>query len=389
MASQIKPIYFGPKAIFDPYFIPPELLHRKSEEEMLSTILKDSFLDNFGANILIKGIKGVGKTVLINKAISDLKIKSKDNGKDILKLFVNCEGKNLEEIIISLILNLEKTEEMKLDINFLVNLTIPRLWNILKLACKKCNTFKFLVFHNIEEIEPKIFKKFLRFGKEMKISIISTINKISINPELNFLSEFDVKKRIDLYNPSQLSDIIKQRFALTYPFNIDDSLSNLIVDLVAEYDYLRPGKCIELMREIYPIIKKKNGSITSDHLREQCLLQFDSFSLDEFEIISYLTEADILIDIFLDNLANYFSNEYNYYIDLVKLKELYEISCETLEFEKKSSEFNRILQKLLDLEILKESKFVRKYPNNIRFFYSIMQTSQLKTMIDVIFGEIK
>ena len=388
MASQIKPTYFGPKAIFDPYFIPPALLHRKSEKEMLSTILKDSFLDNFGANILIKGIKGVGKTVLINKTISDLKIKSKDNGKDILKLFVNCEGKNLEEIIISLILNLEKTEEIKLDINFLLNLTIPRLWNILKLACKKFNTFKFLVFHNIEEIEPKIFKKFLRFGKEMKISIISTINRISINPELNFLSEFDVKKRIDLYNPSQLSDIIKQRFTLTYPFNIDNSLSDFMVDLVAEYDYLRPGKCIELMREIYPIIKK-NRNITSDHLREQCLLQFDTFSLDEFEIISYLTEADILIDIFLDNLANYFSNEYNYYIDLVKLRELYEVSCETLEFEKNSSEFNRILAKLLDLEILKESKFDRKYTNNTRFFYSIMQTSQLKTMIDVIFGKIK
>lgn len=388
MAYQIKPTYFGPKAIFDPYFIPPELLHRKSEEEILSTILKDSFIDDFGANILIKGIKGVGKTVLINKTISDLKINSKDNGKDILKLFVNCEGKNLEEIIISLILNLEKIEEIKLDINFLLNLTIPRLWNILKLACKKFNTFKFLVFHNIEEIEPKIFKKFLRFGKEMKISIISTINRISINPELNFLSEFDVKKRIDLYNPSQLSDIIKQRFTLTYPFNIDNSLSDFMVDLVAEYDYLRPGKCIELMREIYPIIKKKRN-ITSDHLREQCLLQFDSFSLDEFEIISYLTEADILIDIFLDNLANYFSNEYNYYIDLVKLRELYEVSCETLEFEKNSSEFNRILQKLLDLEILKESKFDRKYINNTRFFYSIMQTSQLKTMIDVIFGKIK
>ncbi len=118
-------------------------------------------------------------------------------------------------------------------------------------------------------------------------------------------------------------------------------------------------------------------------------MQFDSFSLDEFEIISYLTDADILIDIFLDNLVNYFSNEYNYYIDLVKLKELYEISCETLEFEKNSSEFNQILQNLLDLEILKESKFAIKYPNNIRFFYSIMQTSQLKTMIDVIFGEIK
>ncbi|GAH97240.1 unnamed protein product, partial [marine sediment metagenome] len=32
---------------FDPYFIPPKLLHRKSEEEILSTILKDSFIDDF------------------------------------------------------------------------------------------------------------------------------------------------------------------------------------------------------------------------------------------------------------------------------------------------------------------------------------------------------
>ena len=145
---------------------------------------------------------------------------------------------------------------------------------------------------------------------------------------------------------------------------------------------------MELMREIYPIIKK-NKNITPDHLREQCLFQFDSFSLDEFGIISYISEADILIDIFLDNLSNYFSNGLNYYIDLPKLKLLYDVSCETLEFERNLIEFNQILQKLLDLEILKESKFIQEYPDNARFFYSIMQTSQLKTMVDVIFGKMK
>ena len=44
--------YIGPKALFDPNYIPPSLLFRKKEEQSLYAILNDSISDNFYLNIL-------------------------------------------------------------------------------------------------------------------------------------------------------------------------------------------------------------------------------------------------------------------------------------------------------------------------------------------------
>jgi len=39
--------YVGPRAIYDPNFIPPRLLFRKKEVNTLSSILRDSISDKF------------------------------------------------------------------------------------------------------------------------------------------------------------------------------------------------------------------------------------------------------------------------------------------------------------------------------------------------------
>jgi len=70
--SNIKNEYVGPKAIFDPNFIPPKLLFRKKEENSLYSILNDSITDEFPLNILYQGIQGIGKKVIINKVLKDL-----------------------------------------------------------------------------------------------------------------------------------------------------------------------------------------------------------------------------------------------------------------------------------------------------------------------------
>lgn len=381
MASKV--ITVGPRALFDPKFVPPNILHRNAEEDMLTTILEDSVQDNFSVNVLLNGIKGVGKSVIINKTIENLKEKNLEQ--KIENCVVNCENKSLEELVISMVLDVPKSEKLNLNENELALLTLPRLWNIFKLICNKSETYKIFTFQNVENIDPKLLIKFMNLGKEMRFSTLSTINKANLKTGLEVLSYFDVKKKLGLYKSNQLFDITKQRFNLTFPFNIDNNLVNFIVDLVSEYDFLRPSKSIELMREIYPFIKK-DRNIPADQLREHCMASFDSISLDEFGVISFISDADILVDVFLDNLSNHFSSGSQYYIEYSELKELYEISCESLQFEKNFSELDEILRKLLSLEVLKESNFSRKHPDNTRFYYLIMQPFQLKTMIDVIFG---
>jgi Cdc6-like AAA superfamily ATPase len=91
--------YVGPRAIFDQDFIPPTILHRQKEERSLFSMIKDSFTDNFSINILYQGIEGIGKKVIINKVVRDLN-NFHDNNVNMWKIKVNCQEKNLEEIII-------------------------------------------------------------------------------------------------------------------------------------------------------------------------------------------------------------------------------------------------------------------------------------------------
>jgi len=49
-------IYVGPRAIFDPNYVPPQLLHRKKEQQSLHSILRDSLYDDFSLNIIYQGI---------------------------------------------------------------------------------------------------------------------------------------------------------------------------------------------------------------------------------------------------------------------------------------------------------------------------------------------
>ena len=64
--------FIGPRALFDPNYVPPKVLYRKKEERTLLSILKDSLTDEFSLNILYQGIQGIGKRVIVNKVINDL-----------------------------------------------------------------------------------------------------------------------------------------------------------------------------------------------------------------------------------------------------------------------------------------------------------------------------
>ena len=112
-------------------------------------------------------------------------------------------------------------------------------------------------------------------------------------------------------------------------------------------------------------------------------------------MINYLSEEDILTVIFLDNFSNYFTRKNRYYISLKELYELYEISCETLEYEKEFYEFRKITEEFLNIGIIKPSKrkFHKKSTNenfsgvNYDSFFILMNPKQIKVIIDAIFNQ--
>ncbi len=384
--------FVGPKAIFDPNFIPPQLLFRKKEIISLNSILTDSLSDGFCLNILYQGINGIGKKVIANKVIDDLS--RENNGyNDIHKVFIDCKEKNFEELTFSVLNDLVNIS--KLDFNFesLLNSNLSHLWNVFKLICKKTDLNLFFIFANVEHLKPDIFKKFLHLGKENNITSIYTINKILRPTTIDILSEFDLKKKLSYFSYKELFSILKQRVLLTFSHEVDEDLIKYITDLICEQYVPVPGKGIEIIRDIYPILKE-NQIICDFRLIELCQSHFDHMQInDEFSMLNYMSEKDFLNIIFLDNLSNYFISNMNYYIALNELEEIYSISCESLEYVKNMNEFHDIIKELSSIGILRPSKKSQKkkissfFDNsaNTDSYFMVISPNQLKALIDTLF----
>ena len=386
--------FIGPKALFDPNFVPPKILYRKKEERTLLSILKDSLTDEFSLNILYQGIQGIGKRVIVNKVINDLFMENNYENPP-LKICIDCKEKNMDDLLTALLIQMEKYININFNLDYFLNSNTSHLWNTLKLASGKLSNNVFLIFNNIENLKPKEFKKILNLGKETNISIISTVNKVLKSSTIDLLSSFDLKKKLNYYSYKELNYIFKQRVSLTFSHEIDSEIIDFISDLIFEHYVPVPGKGMDMLRELYPFLKEQN---TVEHYKmlDICQNQFDTFQIsDEFSMLEYISEEDLLMIIFLDNLSNHFLKSSNYYITSIELKELYDISCESLEYEKNFNELISIINKIQRVGILSPSKKFNNENASItdnsiecNCFFMIINPYQLKIMVDTVFGKI-
>ena len=301
----------------------------------------------------------------------------------------------MHEIIFGLISDLSLMCNVELDLTSFLNASVSELWNTFKLITSKITNPLIMVFNNIEDLKPQNFKKFLNYGKETKTTLISTVNRVNRNKTFDLLNEFDYKKKLEFYSYSELLDILKQRVSLTFMHEIDIELIEYITDLIFEHYVPVPGKGIEIFKELYPLLKDPKSI---SHLDFISLIQnqFDSIQIsDEFSLLSYISEEELLIIIFLDNLANFFLRNSNYYISNEKLKELYIISCESIEFNANKTQYNNILQNLRSVGLINISKKSLKFDRASVFskilddshFYLLINPKQLKAIVDSIFGK--
>ncbi len=161
--------YYGPRALFDPSFIPPELHGRDKELHQVTSFLRDSQEDEFAANLAICGLPGMGKSTLVGRALSDL-----EYGQVV---DVDCRNKIVEEILGALISGTEASLLPEFSGLNVLHKGIPNLWNTLRLIVKKTvskSKNMTIVLKSINYIEDGYFEKFCRFGKEMGVNILAT-----------------------------------------------------------------------------------------------------------------------------------------------------------------------------------------------------------------------
>jgi len=384
--------YVGPKALFDVNFIPPTLLYRVREEKNLNSLLYDSVSDNFSCSVLYQGLQGIGKKSIVNKVIKDL-ISQNELNSNIYKLIVDCKEKDLHEIIFSLITDLSLISSFELNPATFLNYNTSELWNIFKLVISRIENPLILFFNNIEDLNPSYFKKFLNYCQESNTTLISTINKVNRTNSFDLLNEFDYKKKLEFYSYSELLNILRQRVALTFMHEIDTELIEYITDLIFEHYVPVPGKGIEILKELYPLLKNPNHTHNLD-----CINiiqdQFDPIQVtDEFSLLTYISEGELLMIIFLDNLANFFLSKSNYYISNEKLEELYIISCESIEYDINKTQYYNILRNLKSVGLINLSKKGLQSDRLSEFnkvtegsqYYLIINPKQLKAIVDAIF----
>ncbi|MFX0007803.1 MAG: hypothetical protein ACFFAV_13930 [Candidatus Hermodarchaeota archaeon] len=393
--SNVNKNYIGPRALFDPNYIPPNLLYRKKEETSLFSILKDSISDEFCLNIIYHGMNGIGKKVIVNKVVNDLSVKNKENLK-INKISVDCKEKEIGELIFSLLNELNSFSNFNFDYQSILNSNLSHLWNTFKFVCNKTDSHLFFIFNNIEYLEPEIFQKFMQFSKETNVTLISTVNKFLKPGTMDLLSDFDFKHKLEFFTYNELYSILNQRVLLSFSHEIDKNLIRYITDLICEEYIPVPGKGIEILRDIYPILKNDKGSCNFD-LLEICQNEFDIFQIsDEFNMINYLSEEDILTILFLDNLSNLFLKKMKYYVSFNELLECYELSCEYLEYTKNNNEFYSLIEEMLNIGIIRLSKRTQdkinpnKLLNNLdnNSFFTIVHPKEIKVIIDTIFNQL-
>ncbi|MBD3193765.1 MAG: hypothetical protein GF317_01830 [Candidatus Lokiarchaeota archaeon] len=388
--------YVGPKALFNDNYVPPKLLYRKKEETSLFSILRDSLSDNFSINVLYQGIAGIGKKVIVNKVLKDL-INRRNPLNSYKRITLDCREKTIEEILLSALSKILSLNSPQFDMNLIMNSKISRLWSVLKLSIKKVDKNIILILNNSEHLDPTVFKKFLAFGKESKISIISTINKVLRGSAMDLLSKFDFKRKLSYFKYKELVKILKQRANLSFKHHIDNGLIEFISDLIFENYVPIPGKGIYILRDLYPFLQTNSlENLSYDQIVEISHNHLDSMpSHDEFNILNYLAEENLFTLIFLDNLTNYFiSNSLNYYISEKQLKEIYDVSCESLEYEKNVEEYKKLVNLLNNIGIMSKSRKINNALNESKshlgiaknIFFMGINPHKLKAMVDAIFG---
>ena len=99
----ISPSQYGyPRALYDPNYIPPKLLHRNKELKSLLSIFHSSLNpeDQFNINAYIYGIRGVGKTVFSKYFIKLLESNNEENFTNIyLDMAVKSPDENLRLLV--------------------------------------------------------------------------------------------------------------------------------------------------------------------------------------------------------------------------------------------------------------------------------------------------
>lgn len=344
--------FVGPRALYDKFYVPDRLVDRKKEEDSLYGLLNDAIIDQFSTQVSLFGLKGVGKTVLVNKSLKKMtEQESIKYEKNIFAIYVNCESKDLEQILFTIINTLAKKLNYELNPDVILNSDANNLWNLFKLFISKMNQQIILFLDSTEYLNPNIVNKICNFAKTESIILIQSYNVPKSSPLLIDIFQPDYKLELGIYSNKGLLEIGQDRCKVAIKNPVDDELLKYVVDVTSLFDKKIPGSVMKVLRDLYPLLEH-NRIIDTTQVRDVCRYQFEGFSIDELGIADFISESDILDRVFLDNICGYFIRSNNYYIPAMELQQNYQLACESLEESVSLSKYQSCLKQMQYVSLL-------------------------------------
>lgn len=349
----------GPAAIFDPFFIPPELLHRGKELEVAEAFVENGINYQYPLHIVVTGINGIGKTAFVNYLAEKIK-----DTYGFPKIFINMHDSENRHFL-NRILGGKKFSFSENGVEYSDN----GVWE---------DFFTVLVLDDVDPYSG-LFRKVLRASKKRNMIILASVDARTISRKSfsNLETRLDFILKLGIYMPRQLFDITLQRVKLAFPVKIDVEVVRYITDLVCEFDINRPSVSIEILRRLYPLVAC-GMEITVEDVRKcsHDLLWILNDDLVVFEALRSMKLESVLL---LEKVGLYLSRRPKKgYLSFEELRDLYYLLCDEIGDEVAKYMFNECVEELLESEILFRSVF------NENYFYLTIPPRLVLNLIDAI-----
>jgi cell division control protein 6 len=279
-------IYQNPE-VLEKGYVPETLdqvLHREEFIELYILSLQGALKGYIPNNIILKGERGLGKTLITDLVTDNLMDTAQSLGINVHVIKIRCEDVSASANVLREInskmprkegIKLEK-KGMSIDNNFLY-------------FCKLYNDYDGILILVLDEInhlaEPDLLNRFARLKEnghtKKNVCVIGITNDVKFYENLspNTKAAFDKNNiRIPQYKAYQLKDIIKKRVELGLKEGvIEESLIDLTAALAAQEGDARKG--IAIIRKAAELVDLSNRNIiTEKDIREaELLIQQDEY----------------------------------------------------------------------------------------------------------------
>jgi Cdc6-like AAA superfamily ATPase len=370
----------GYRALFDPHYVPPLLVGRKKEAAFLKGFITDSVAlklasatgDSSGMVVMVNGLKGVGKATLVRKVVGELHDEQLITAPLRLQnISINCVEKDEAQLLGDLL------SKMDIDLPLLASssVDVAGTWNTISAVLRKraANTAYTVFFNNVECVPLRFFNK---LAWNLKHHGMNLLMSTSMRHNNYFIENLDLSIDLDVYKLGDLNEIVDQRAKLAFP-GIDSRVGHFITDSVVAFDSPRPGPCINVMKNLYPHVAEGNAeAISLELVQDNVKNALPEISYNELELAEFFADASIQKVIFLDNIMGRLEASGQFYFSTGELKEIYDMTCESLDMEPAADELNTFMAELMACNILLKSNH---QPGS---FFTMIPSQLIKGYID-------